>query len=175
MRGVFRLATGVYALGMLIRLLQRRSGAATQNPVPPAAAHPEPLAGAVSEPMLRAQPGSPETSDPDSGRSGQATVAEPLQGAVHVRHEPDVTGQDGDGGEMQRTVMTSKFDGLPRERLFKMAQANGHRLEDLITMSREDIMEAVAPTGVEQEKRSPVDSSVHDKITNRTPGSSGSA
>lgn len=166
MRGVFRLATGVYALGVLIRLLQRRSGAVAESSIPavPAHAHtaPEDVPDATAETPLPEERGD---SDPDHTDERGMAVCPPDQ--EPVMYEWGAAVEDAPLARGGQPGRPSEIDHLPRERLFEMAQANGHRLEELITMSREDLIDTVA--GIEQKDRSPVNPSDHDKITNRTP------
>lgn len=155
-RGVFRLVTGIYALGTLIRLLQRRSGAATDSPIPTASVEQAVVARVAPDAKLPVQPIAEQRNDPHALNADERNVSDSDHGQEPTLGEPN-------------RAKDATIEHLPRERLFEMARAGGHRLEDLITMSRDDLIDAIAPANVEQKDHSPVNSSDHDKITNWLP------
>ncbi len=169
-RGVFRLATGVYALGMLIRLLQRRSGPAAEKPIAAVSAVRAAVVQDAPNSTLGSQPLAEQRSDAMALHTDGRSTSDPDHGQAATLGEPSPV-KDASTGRSQQPRQLSGVDQLPRERLFGMARASGHRLEDLITMSRDDLIDAIAPSKMEQKEHSPVNSSVHDEITNRPPPS----
>jgi hypothetical protein len=152
-RRVFGLASGIYALGIAVRLLRRRPGAASMSSTPPEAPRP----ARAPSPDEYAGRGDP-VREPDDARGTpiSAPSPEPFQEAEHEHGSGLVDSKGADTASAPEHVILparSELDRLPRERLFEIAHRTGHRLEHLITMSREDLIDAVAQPSDARDER----------------------
>jgi hypothetical protein len=146
-RRVFGLASGVYALGIVVRLLRRRSGAASVSPTTPGVARPAPAPPTNRALAVKGDPGREQDDDVRGPHVGAPSGSEPPQEAAGEQASGVVDSAEAEtasGPEHVILPARSELDRLPRERLFEIAHATGYRLEHLITMSRDDLVDAVA-------------------------------